>query len=492
MSDSPRRNLLTSITIGAALLAPAAIDVSAAELRIGTATISITPDKPVALDGQFGLRVSRGVDNPITATAVALEAWSDGRAVDQAILVSCDLVAIRPPVQQPLRERLRATLPEIDPRKVILTATPTHTAPVTEEGKYAVPKEGVMQPSEYVAFLLGRLEELIGKAWHDRRPGGVSWGLGHAVVGLNRRATYADGSAKMYGSTSDPSFRGLEGGSDHGVDMLFFWDQAGKAIAVGINVACPSQEVEGLSTLNADFWHDVREQLHAVVSKDLFVLGWPGAAGDQSPHRMYNKAAEERMVKLRGLTYTQDIARRIVREVNDVRELARREIHTDVPFKHTVEDLDLPVRKVTEKEAAEAQAEIATLSKTPGDAVANQRRRLWFQETLNRYRDQDSKPTIPAEVHVLRIGDVAIATNPFELFTDYGVQMKGLSKALQTFVIQLTGGSGGYLPTRRAVEGGGYSAVVQSNPIGPEGGQALVSRTVELINAMWAAPKAGK
>ena len=47
------------------------------------------------------------------------------------------------------------------------------------------------------------------------------------------------------------------------------------------------------------------------------------------------------------------------------------------------------------------------------------------------------------------MNDVAIATNEFELFTDYGVQIKARSPAVQTFVIQLTG-SGGYLPTERA------------------------------------------
>ncbi|MFZ2641463.1 MAG: hypothetical protein WA117_10730, partial [Verrucomicrobiia bacterium] len=64
---------------------------SAAELHIGAATVNITPDQPIALSGQFHTRISRGVDNPITATAIAIEAREDGRAVDHAILLSCDI-----------------------------------------------------------------------------------------------------------------------------------------------------------------------------------------------------------------------------------------------------------------------------------------------------------------------------------------------------------------------------------------------------------------
>jgi len=65
------------------------------------------------------------------------------------------------------------------------------------------------------------------------------------------------------------------------------------------------------------------------------------------------------------------------------------------------------------------------------------------------------------------------------------VQMQGRSKALQTFVLQLTNGSSGYLATERAINGGGYSAVIASNRVGPEGGQVLVDRSVELINSLW-------
>ena len=87
---------------------------------------------------------------------------------------------------------------------------------------------------------------------------------------------------------------------------------------------------------------------------------------------------------------------------------------------------------------------------------------------------------------MIRLGDIAIATNPFELYLDYGLQMKARSKAEQTFVVQLTAGRGIYLPTARAVAGGGYSAMISDNIVGPEGGQILVDRTVELINGMWA------
>jgi hypothetical protein len=197
---------------------------------------------------------------------------------------------------------------------------------------------------------------------------------------------------------------------------------------------------------------------------------------------MYRKAAEARMLNLRGLTSTQEIARRIVRQVNEVSELARREIHNDVPFVHKVEDISLPTRKVTDKEVAEARAQVAALAKQKGAS----RRQLWHQTVIDRYEKQKKgqETTFPMELHVLRIGDVAIATNTFELFTDYGVQMKARSPAVQTFVIQLTG-SGGYLPTVRAVRGGGYSAVIQSSQVGPEGGQVLVDRTIAAIQELW-------
>jgi hypothetical protein len=52
-----------------------------------------------------------------------------------------------------------------------------------------------------------------------------------------------------------------------------------------------------------------------------------------------------------------------------------------------------------------------------------------------------------------------------------------------TFLVQLSCQHSGYLPTEKAIEGGGYSA--DKFIVGPIGGQVLVDETVRRINAMW-------
>ena len=92
---------------------------------------------------------------------------------------------------------------------------------------------------------------------------------------------------------------------------------------------------------------------------------------------------------------------------------------------------------------------------------------------------------LPTEVHVIRMGTVAFATNPFELFLDYGNQIKARSLAEQTFLVQLCCGAEGYLPTKKAEAGGHYSAFVSSGNVGHIGGEQLVRETLQDINGMF-------
>jgi len=462
----------------------------AAELVVGTAVADITPVGPVAVSGQFNLRIAKTIETPLAANVIALESREKGVSRGVAIMVSCDLLYIPSEVLELVRTAVRERLPDFDTRKVFLNGTHTHTAPELLLDKYAIPSKGVMQVEQYRSFLAERVADAIAAAWTARRTGSVTWGLSHAVVAYNRRAVYVDGSAQMYGKTDVPEFRNLEGYEDHDVNTLFFWNDSEQLIAAVVNVSCPSQEVESRSAVNADFWHPVRKALRERYGEQLCVLGWTGASGDQSPHLMYRNAADERMRKLRKLDRLEEIARRIVRAVDDAYQTVKNDRHTDISFIHRVETLSLPMRLVTEAEYAEAKAavqKVASLIKQNPDAAAREYRRMkWYGETVERFERQktEPKPTYRMELHVLRLGDVAICTNPFELFTDYGIRMKARSKAVQTFVVQLVG-EGSYLPTEKAIRGGHYSAVVHSGLVGPEGGTVLVDRTVGIINSLW-------
>lgn len=90
------------------------------------------------------------------------------------------------------------------------------------------------------------------------------------------------------------------------------------------------------------------------------------------------------------------------------------------------------------------------------------------------------------ELHVIRLDDIALASNVFELFIDYGIRMQARSPATQTFVVQLCGGGrASYLPTKLAEEGESYSACIYCNEVGSEGGDVLVEKTVNMIKSIW-------
>jgi hypothetical protein len=462
----------------------------AGDLFIGAASTSITPEEPVAVSGQFRLRIANKVESPVTANVVVLETREGSDSIDCAAMVSCDLLYTTKKMHEQVRSKVRQALPEFDATKIFLNGTHTHTAPVMLPEKYCIPKDGVMQVEEYLDFFSDQVAEAIVRAWKNRERGLFAYGLSHAVVGQNRRAVYADGSARMYGPTHVPDFRHLEGYEDDDVGVLLFFNADKHLVAMAVNVACPSQEVESRSEVNADFWHQVRNHLKQHFDNDLVVLGWSAPSGDQSPHLMYREKAENRMRNLRGLSRLDEIARRITNAVMDAYEVVKEETTGEVVLTHHVETLELPKRLVLEEEFLEARTAVNTaerkIAADPKTADAEYRRKQWYRETVDRYREQqeNEQPMYAMELHVLRLQDVAICTNPFELFTDFGIRIKGRSKATQTFPIQLVG-PGTYVPTKKAVEGGHYSAVVHSSVVGPEGGQILVDRTVELINSMF-------
>ena len=421
-------------------------------LFAGWATTDITPPAPVALTGQLHKRISTGVRDPLTATALAIETRATDGQREQALMVSADLIMIQRVAQERLRNMLKERLPDFDTTKVFLFGTHTHDGPGLVDSTfgdlYDVTKDpGVMKASEYADFFLARVCRICEEAWKNRKPAHMGWAMSHAVVGLNRRVVYTDGSAVMYGNTATTNFSHIEGGIETAVDIMGFWDGDNRLTGVVVNLACPSQETENLNEISADFWHDVRIALRQQYGKHLYVLPQCAPSGDLSPHPTYRSKTEQIMAQRRGLSRRQEIARRIANAVKESLPVAE-ETKTDrILFRHRVVHVDLPEH----------------------------------QPIARPFYETDS--VHPAELHVLRIGDVAMATNPFELFHDYGVRIEARSTAPLTMLVQICSGHSGYLPTDRAVKGGGYSA--DKFIVGPAGGQVLVDETVKHINELF-------
>ncbi len=459
------------------------------KLHIGWARGDITPLRKTLVQGQFHTRISDTVLSPLTATALALEVRSENGATEQAVFLSCDLPCdgFNPDL---LRE-LEGRCTDLDPRKITVNGTHTHNAPSTQRGIYDEPENDpdFMGPDEYREWLAAQLADIVESAWTERRPGSISRGFGYAVVGRCRRAVYAGGAAAMYGETNREDFRGIEACDDHSVNMLFTRDGSGELTGILVNLACPSQCLESLVTFSADFWHDVRESMAERYGTGVHLLPQCAPAGDLSPHLLMDKTAEKDLRDRLGVDACGIIARRVM-AVLDEGLASSSPPEESVTFEHKVKAWRLPRMMVT-KEEYELEKRIPDMSAEERAQQHYAFQRIWpfgpVCDLVSRFEQQGDNPEHDVESHIIRIGDAVFATNPFELFVDFGMQIRARSRAMQTFLVQLADGSnnGFYLPTQRALDGGHYSAQIKSNWVGPEGGQLLVNNTVEAINELF-------
>lgn len=480
-------------------------------LQIGWASREIVPDRPVNLRGQFHMRISKGVLDPVTVTALSVSSGADA-----FIWVSCDLCGVPEAVLALCREKLKRRAPDFPSEKLVMNATHTHTAPDPSGTWYPNVPAGVMNSAEFGEFLSERVAEAAAESWKARKPGAVSWGYGHAVVSHNRRAVYFDDlskrpdfvelpgtktekNARMYGNTNDPQFSGIEGYVDHGLNVLFTFDAQKQLTGAIVNLHCPSQETEHLEQMSADFWNETRTELRKRYGASFFVLPQCAPSGDLSPHLLYNKKAEERMLKLKGRTSRQEIACRLASAVDEVYQWAKKDIQDGAVLKHSVRTINLARRIVSEEEYRHARRWIEELGKAPPPVPPGGKqsyldredvrfsRQFRCKRVVDRYEQQKTQPALPMELHVIRLGDVALATNTFELFLDFGLRMIARSPATQTFLAQLcAGGTASYLATERGAAGESYSACVYCNEVSPQGGQQLVDETVKDLKALWA------
>ena len=476
------------------------------QFLIGWASKDVTPKNKVNLAGQFYPRITNKVKDPLSVTALTVSTRND-----TFIFVSCDTVINYAVLIDSAKAMLKSKNQNFPIDKLIIHVTHTHTAPdirgsINREKICPEERNGLQTPEQSLNILVNGIADAALESWENRKPGMLAWGFGCAVVGHNRRVVYLndfpmehqgcpgkviDKHARLYGKTSVHDFSHIEGYEDHYVNFLFTFDMNKKLTGALINLACPSQDTESIYTVSADFWHEVRILLREKYGQDLFILPQCAAAGDQISRPMLNCRAEERMQELSDMDSRQIIAQKIGAAFDDALSWTSKDIRHEDILIHTTREIKLHRRMPTEEEYNKNLKWIKEYQAMAKLDPKEERFLARCKAAVTRYEEMKQGLNVFQSItmHIIRLGDIAFATNPFELYLDYGLRIKARSPAIQTFIVQLADkgceSGGTYLPSKRAEDGGGYGATVYCNQVGSKGGQELVDASVAELDKLW-------
>ena len=167
------------------------------------------------------------------------------------------------------------------------------------------------------------------------------------------------------------------------------------------------------------------------------------------------------------------VANRVAAEV--FKSLQHLTWHDRVPLGMTQRTLTLDTRLPTAELVAWAKE---VLARPPDAPPRHARERLYAERTVGRAH---MPPRIEVVLQALRIGDLAIATFPFEVFVEIGLEIKAKSPFAQTFTTALANGSEGYLPTVHQHQLGGYETWLGTNQVEVQAAPKMVDALLDML-----------
>jgi hypothetical protein len=423
----------------------------------GWSEVDFTPQPGLPLLGQMHQRIATRARDALCAVALALQLGETS-----VVLVACDVCILDNAfVARTTRRCSEQT--GVPAENILIHATHTHVAPISTGA--------LMEPPlpEFEAVVEGAVLSAVNQAFDVMEPVDVFAGRGHLdQMGWNRRAMYEDGTSRMYGNSSDPGFIGMEGPRDGDLPVLWTRNKSGDITGILTGFATHPNCMEGECFYSADLPGAVRKHLRQSVGTSAKVLYLTGAAGNTAPSILdpFDSTQPwrgEAGVERSGAYFAEGAARVIARTHDPIEEST---------LALSTQTISIPLRPWP-------QPGEKTYADWPGIDYYRHSAKIWPQ------RLEECNP-FPVTVHVVRIGDVAICTNPAELFVESGMEIKEGSPARVTFINQLTDGYCGYVPTAKAFSRGGYETwTAPSSQLSPEAGDEIVQTTRQLISKLW-------
>lgn len=442
-------------------------------IRVGSAAVDITPPLSIPHLG-FVPRQGRftGVADRLYARAFVFEG-DDHRRV---ALLCTDSLGFGNGILGPGRhftDEVRALVSArtgLEPGAVMLSATHAHSTPETLGITRLL---DVPAAAPWLEVLMDQLASAVEMAGRDPHPCLLKTGRGEVRgVAKNRRPSAQDLALDDQAAA---------GKLDRELQVLVCQDETGGARQVLVNFQCHPVTMQVQPLVSADY-PGVTAALVERTLPGCRTCGFmQGAAGNLNPVR--GDSRDYRDVQLYGAMVAGEALKVAAGLLGDDSGASR-----SAKVAWASERVALPPRPLVGREAYEAKLQAAEVQAA---GAIGPRDRLQAEAELRRAHEavmmweRFAEPQ-EAEVQVLRLGDLAIASNPGEMFTEWGLRIKGRSAAPHTFVSELTNGWVGYLLNEGGFAEGGYEASMGPwTQVGEEAGAILSDAALRLIEGLW-------
>ena len=442
--------------------------------RAGAHAENINPLKyPVSVNGGFSDRQARAAVDPLHARCLVLD---DGKT-RLALCVVDSCMVPREIVEEAKRLTTKAT--GIPASHILISATHTHTAPTLTPVFQSRPDKS------YVETLPARIAAGIEKAYKNLEPAQIGWGWADNPRQVFNRRWFRQRDLiprDPFGGTTDqvqmnPGYqaKGLvkpAGPVDPRVSILAVRSAAGRPIALYANYSL--HYVGGVEPLSADYFGAFADRISGLLGsadqKPAFVAALSnGASGDVNNINFGSSAPGPRKPGEQMRLVAHDVA-------NTAMEAYKKMTFRDwVSLDAACEDLQLGVRRPTEKDLARARE---ILARVKGRELRGAEE-VYAGETVG----LASYPsTVPVALQALRIGELGICAIPCEVFAEIGLELRSRSPLKDTFTVSLANGYNGYLPTPQQHKLGGYETWrARSSYLEVNASTHIVAKLLELL-----------
>jgi len=424
-------------------------------MRCGACEIVITPPLGSEIPGQFADRRISEVKDELYVKAIAIE--SGGETL---LLVVVDALFVLATETERIRQRIH-TFTEVAPERVMVSATHTHTGPPIWPG----------QDEAYLAELVRKSADAAILAYRRRRPARIGFGAGReADIAFNRRFRMKDGTVQTNPGYGNPLLLEPEGPADPEVLVARIDDEEGRPLAVITNFACHPDTVGGTEACG-DYPGSLSRCLKLALGAQTVSLFVQGASGNVN-HRDFLRPCPI------DADHYDKMGKILAGEVLRVREkITMPGDGQPLPLGAVRSRFPLVYRQATEDEAAEARQTVQSPDARPIERILAER---LLQTMENPVREAEM------EIQAFRIGELAVAGLPGELFAELGLRLKAEAPYAGLIVNTICNGTNtGYVGTREAYANGGYEMRLRNfSRNAPGTGELFVDKALELLRQL--------